>query len=918
MKSTIQTIGFTIAIFIASFFTAHLIINHQKGEEHEFEHGEVDGMDEDIAGRVEWMNNMLADPATGKIPNQFRDKELAYAATLPIDRNFYKTFGNYTQRGPWNVGGRTRAIAIDKTNENILLAGSTMGGFWRSINGGTTWNKCIDSAETANISCIAQDTRTGKTNTWYAGTGELYGSSLPGAFFSGNGVCKSTDGGLTWKRLSSTSSTPGGIYNSWSAVHSIVINPTIDSLDVVFVATFNGIYRSVNGGTSFQSRRGGGTSGYSYWTDVAITSSGIVYAALSSGGSNAGIWRSTDNGGTWANITPTYFNSTTDRIVIGISPSDEKQVYFAAYSPNSGMQSFNFEGTGEWNSLWKYTYINGNGTATGGQWEDRSANIPKLGGEFGDFISQQGYCLSVKVKPDDPNTVFLGGTNLYRSTDGFSTKNNITWVGGYGVNTKRPDFKVYPNHHPDNHGVIFYPSNPSKMISVNDGGISRTDNCSASTVSWNSLNSGYLTTQFYTVAIDHASTNDVVIGGLQDNGTYYTNNEDVTSAWKQPLSSDGSFCFLAPNATEAYLSIQQGRMQRILLDANGNPTQFARIDPKDVDKKKYQFINPFTPDANNWKMLYTPAGDRIWRNDDVSAIPLHNQLDSNAVLTNWNELLNTKLADSLDEITAIVSSKNQPDVIYYGTQKGKLYRLRNASSNTSIPENIRGTNFPNVYINCIVQHPTDTNKLYAVFTNYGVLSIFYSSNGGSSWSAVSGNLEQNVDGSGNGPSCRWLTIAMVNDSAIYFAGTSTGLYATKNLNGTQTIWTKQAPNEIGNSVVMMMDYRTIDGRFAVATYGAGIFTAKLQSIHDAVNEKMSVRQRINMYPNPVKDELKIELPNSVFNVEYNLMSVDGKIVLHGKLVHQISTLNLQELKAGIYFLNINVNGKWQGKKLLKE
>jgi len=904
-----------VSVFIVSVFAALIFSSTFFNQIKHHEEYEQEGQDEDIAGLEQWMDKMLGDPSTGKIPDNFRSKELTFSASLPtVKTTMEKSYGSpYIMRGPWNVGGRTRAIVIDKTNENILLAGSTMGGFWRSTNGGVSWNRCLDSALASNITCLVQDTRTGKTNTWYAGTGELYGSYVPGSFFSGNGVYKSTDQGLTWKQLTATATSPGGLYNSWSVVNNIALNTAIDSIDVIFVATYNWIWRSLDGGKTFSPKKGGGGN---LWSDVAVTPSGIVYATLSTGSAGTGIWRSADNGNTWTNISPSFFANTTERIVIGISPSDEKQIYFAAYSPGTGKKSLNFEKTEEWNSLWKYTYVSGNGSGAGGVWSDRSANVPGLGGAFGDFISQQGYCLSIKVKPDDPNVVFLGGANLYRSTDGFSSTSNTTWCGGYNVNTTLPDYKVYPNHHPDNHGVVFYTSDPKKMLSVNDGGIAFTQNNIASTITWNSLNSGYMCTQFYTIAIDHTTTSDVVIGGLQDNGTYYTNNQNLYASWPQPFNSDGSFCFVGPGATEGYMSAQQGKVARVMLDAAGNMTQMARIDPPGIDKNKYDFINPFTPDANNWKRIYITAYDRIWRNDDVSQIPLHNQIDSNRVLTNWNELVKTKMNDSL---AAIFSSPIQNDVLYYGSQNGKLFRLRNASQDSSVPENISGTNFPvRGYINCIAQHPTDSNKLFVVFTNYGVLSIFYSSDGGTNWAAVSGNLEQNADGTGNGPSCRWLTIANVGDSVIYFVGTSTGLYATKVLNGMQTKWTNQSPDIIGNSIVTMMDFRSTDGMFVVSTFGNGVFSTKIQSIHEGISEKNSLSDQIKIYPNPTKDILRIDLTQKYAQITYEVMDINGKSLMHGMLNQLNNPIDLSGLKIGIYFININADGKGLVRKVMKE
>jgi hypothetical protein len=884
-----------IALFIVSIFILNAVLHPRIGS--------GDGMIQNLSGRLKWNVKMLGDPSTGKIPDNMREKELTFSKTLPSDFGLNK-FATWQSIGPINVGGRTRCVVIDKSNTEVLLAGAATGGIWRSTNGGITWYACnMSSVPTANITSLVQDTRIGKQKNWYASSGELYGGSLPGAFYNGSGVYKSTDGGNNWVKAGNVASGLGGISGPWSVIHRLAFNPTIDTADVIFAANFDGIFRSINAGLSWVKVRGGGSlaTTYSYFTDVAITPSGVVYATLSGGGQQQGFWRSADNGKTWANITPVDFQSNFDRISIGIAPSDEKQVYFVANTPGYGKESKTLEGRSEFNSLWKYTYVSADGTGAGGIMENRSANIPALGGAFGDYISQGGYCLEINVKPDDANTVFLGGTNLYRSTDGFKTSTNSTMIGGYGIGTTLPDFKVYPNHHPDNHGVIFYPGMATKMISFHDGGISLTTNCLASSVVWESLNHGYTTSQFYTVALDHGSNSMFTVGGLQDNGTYLTTSAIAANPWTMPLSYDGSYCFVKPGGGEVYLSIQQGRMQRMILDANGIPTKFTRIDPKGVDKSVYQFINPFTPDANNFKVLYTPAGNVIWRNSDVSVIPLKNQLDSNASDLNWVLLSNTILPNAGDQISAIFSSKIQNNVLYYGTEKGRLYRLRNASDTASKPEFISGSNFPGGYIQCIAQHPTDTAKLYAVFTNYNVLSIFESSNAGVSWVAISGNLEQNTSGAGNGPSCRWLTIAPTLDSLVYFVGTSTGLYATKKIDGMQTIWTREGANSIGTQVVTMMDHRTIDGRMVVSTYGSGVFGSFVQSLNPQTGINNIGKEGIALYPNPAKSTLQLIGISENKMSAYVILNMQGKEILNGT-VKASEIINIEDLPEGNYLL----------------
>jgi hypothetical protein len=881
--------------------------------------GSAEGMTQNLSARLKMMQKMLADPSTGKILNNMRAMELDFSATLPSDNSLQK-FATWQSIGPYNVGGRTRAVAIDITDENVLLAGAATGGVWRSTNGGITWYATnMDSVPTANITSLVQDKRANKNKTWYASTGELYGGSIPGAFYNGSGVYKSIDGGDTWKKAGNVSSGLGGISGAWSVVHRLALNPTIDSIDVVFAANFDGIYRSINAGLSWVKVRGGSSqaNAYSYFTDVAVSAKGIVYATLSGGGQQQGIWRSADNGKTWANITPDSFQTTWNRISIGISPSDENQVYFIANTPGMGKESKTFEGKSEFNSFWKYTYISGDGTGAGATWEDRSLNLPSFGGAFGDYISQSGYCLEVNVKPDNSDVVYIGGTNLYRSLDGFKTNTKSTQIGGYGLATTLPDFKTYPNHHPDNHGIIFYPKNSSKIISFHDGGISLTQDGMANEVVWESLNHGYITSQFYTIALDHGSNSNLTLGGLQDNGSYLTTTAIATNNWTLPLSYDGAFCHIKPGGNEAYLSIQQGRMHRMILDANGIPTQFTRMDPKGVDKDLYQFINPFTPDANDFKVVFTPAGNVIWRNSNITGIPLKNQLDSNASAINWTRLNNTELTTPGDEITSIFSSKGQNDVLFYGTSKGRLYRLKNASDIASQPENITGSNFPSGYINCITQHPKDTSKLYAVFTNYAILSIFESSDAGKTWTAISGNLEQSQTGSGNGPSCRWLTLAPTLDSMIYFVGTSTGLYATKKIDGMQTIWTRQGATTIGTQVVTMMDHRESDGRMVVSTYGSGVFQAYVQSLNPKTGLNQEEVNAIKLFPNPASDEINLLNLPSGKSINYEIVAMNGQMVQQGYAENK-SSISIRNLLPGTYVFRLKSGSKYTHINFIKQ
>ena len=202
--------------------------------------------------RKKWDAKRLVD-ANGNIPQSIRRKELQFAQSLPNDLNNSNLV--WTAEGPYNVGGRTRALAYDVTDENILIAGGVSGGIWRSTNLGESWSKMTKPFQLHNVTCLAQDTREGKENIWYYGTGELSGNSASGsgAYFDGNGIYKSIDNGLTWDSISSTAdNSPAGSFNVFDFAWNIVLDPTNLEEDEMYLATYGGIYRSTDGGESWK------------------------------------------------------------------------------------------------------------------------------------------------------------------------------------------------------------------------------------------------------------------------------------------------------------------------------------------------------------------------------------------------------------------------------------------------------------------------------------------------------------------------------------------------------------------------------------------------------------------------------------------------------------------------------------------
>ncbi len=881
------------------------------------------------SSRKAWDLERLCDPSTGKIPPFIRERELAYAATLPNDNNtnLRSTSAiNWDFRGPWNVGGRTRAFAIDVTNENVLLAGAVSGGMWRSADGGANWNRVSPVNGYPGVNAIAQDTRPGHEDTWYYLSGEAYGTSASGgsAFYLGNGMYKSTDGGITWNSLASTvSGTPQTFDNVWDVTWNLVTDPGNLTQDVVYAAAYDAIFRSVNGGTSWNIVRGnsGTLAAYSYYTDVAVTPTSVVYATLNSLGAQAGIWRSTTGtAGSFTNILPANFPTTYDRLVVGIDPNNENTVYFFGPTPGFGKLSNNYLGDSVWTSLWKYEYISGDGSGAGGNWIDLSQNLPGNINMFNGMNTQSGYDVVVKVKPGNSNVVFLGGTNIFRSTSGFTDSTNTTVMGGYEIGATLPFVNEYPNHHPDQHVFAFLPSNPNVMFSAHDGGVSKTLDNNAASVVWSKIDAGYISSQFYTVAVDHSSASDIIIGGLQDNGTYFTNNTNSTSPWEHSFDGDGSYCAIADGGNTYYMSKQQGRMLKATLNSSGVITAYRRFDP--IGATGYGFINPYVVDPNNNNLMYLCAGKYIWRNDDLSGIALTNVYDS--ISTNWVQFSDS-LPLAVETLTAIAISKTPSNVLYYGTNRRKIFKVANANIGTPARTEITSTTFPSTgYTSCIAVNPNNADEIIVVFSNYSVYSIFQTKDGGVTWNRVAGNLEQNTNGSGNGPSCRWAEILPVADGTVYLVGTSTGLYATDTLINNGTVWVQQGTNNIGSAIIDMIETRTSDGLVVVATHGSGLYSTKITSVNQitSIKDVHAEEFAFNVYPNPVSDQLVVSWEEKVTGNTLNISVINelGQQVkrkdINGIAISKI-TISVADLPKGVYYVKLTSGKSTSVKQVVK-
>jgi len=846
------------------------------------------------------------DPRINRIPEDIRRRELEFAKQLPqrSERSFAKPNEApvWTERGPNNIGGRTRVFAADITNPNTLIAGAVAGGIWKSTDDGASWRLTTQPWQIHTTTCIAQDTRSGKTHIWYIGTGEFRGSTTNntrwGSFYRGDGIYKSTDNGENWTLLPSTSSGTPNTTDAFDYIWNIAVNPANLVQDEVYAATWNGIYRSTDGGTTWtliQPSDSGQVNTAGLTTDVVVTSTGVVYAHTEQGGSPR-IWRSTD-GVTWTDIKPGNFPTSTGRIVFGPAPSNPDVVYVFVESANTTPAVAGHQ-------VWKYTHAPGGGT-----WENRGGNLPS------GLSTQAGYDMMIHVKPDDENFVLIGGTNLYRSTNGFATNTATTTIGGY-------PYWPGQNHHPDLHSGFFRPGNPTVYYSGHDGGLSKTTDIAASSVVWSNLNNGYNVTQFYSVSISPDSGDNGILAGAQDNGSLATFQPGM-SAWEMVSSGDGTVVELAPMADDRmYTQSQNGPLYR----QTRSGANFTSMNPSGATRQL--FVNPIALDPNDSRILYYGAGKStsptmwsgLWRNDNAP---------NGTSTAGWTALTVTDVGAPSGWTRAVsaigISKTNRSNVVYFGTTDGIVKRVDNANSATPIvtditPPGLNGGTAQGGFVRAVAVDPTNSDKALLAFGNYNFQSLWYTTNGGTTWRDVEGNLA-----GPSGPSVRWATIFYIDTVMHVFLGTSIGLLSTTNLADSQTVWVQEASSTIGNILIAMIDYREVDRTIAVGTHARGAFTAQFSSPLD-VNERgdriAADFMLYQNYPNPFNPVTTIgfrikETGFATLKV-YDMVGREVATLVEGIKhpgYHEV-TWDAREFASGVYFCMLRTNNSLATRKLI--
>jgi photosystem II stability/assembly factor-like uncharacterized protein len=660
--------------------------------------------------------------------------------------------------GPVNIGGRVLALAIDPVDPNIVWAGSASGGLWKSTTGGTglnAWSYINTGLNVLSVSAITFDPS--DHNIIYIGTGEIsmYKRPLvgtPGARASyGLGILKSTDGGDSWAQTGLTWTFP-----EITAIQKIIVNPL--NPKTIYAATSEGVFRSKNAGTSWNI-----ISTVLMAMDIVMSPADTSLLISSHGNLNststAGMYRTTDAGATWTLVTSGLPTLNFGRTSLSISPSDPTIVY--AGIANGSSSSI----IGLYRS-----------TDSGVTWSIVSST---------NYVGSQGwYDNIIAVHPNNPDTVFCAGYDIYKSANGGTTLSDIS----SGV------------VHVDHHAIAFDPTNPSIVYYGTDGGIYKTTNGGQSFIN---CNNGFVTTQFYPGFANARGDSTIALGGLQDNGTLKYSGSGY---WDQVFGADGGWCAIDPtNPDIMYFEYQYLQIMR---STDGGWSSSFIIAGLPTGPSNTNFIPPFVIAPSSPSTLY--AGSKnVYKSTNAGTSWFAS--DGQTTLNGTNiACIGVAYTSAETVITATGTGTLGSGVnfeVYASTNGGQLW--------AEVTNHLNGSDsLPFRYPTDIEFDPTNNATAYLTYSGYNTSHVFKTTNVGATWTDISGNL----------PNIPHQAVCVDPlDPASIYVGTDLGVFYSSNNGGSWEEFNTGMPP----AMVLDLAISYANGKIRAATFGNGVYERPL-------------------------------------------------------------------------------------------
>ena len=698
-------------------------------------------------------------------------------------------------------GGRVVAACGHPTQRNVFYFGGVAGGVWKTIDGGVYWENISDGyLSSASVGAIAVSQA--DPNVIYVGMGE---TAIRGDVSWGDGVYKSTDGGKTWQNV--------GLQETHH-IGQIRIHP--QDPDIVYVAALGhafgpnperGVFRTTDGGQTWEkvlyvSDRAGAV-------DLAldVTNPRILYATiwqvhrhfweLVSGGPDSGLWKSTDGGDTWTNISRAKGlprEGILGKMGVTISPANPDRVWaiIEAKEDQAGV------------------YRSDDGGQT---WQQLTSNR--------DLLARPWYYMHIFADPQDPDTVYVNNLRMWKSTDG-----GVSWA-------------EITTPHGDNHALWIDPQDPQRMINGNDGGACVSFNGGQT---WSSIYN-QMTAQFYHLDVDNRQPY-TVYGTQQDNSSIAVPSASEKGAipWTD--------CYPAGTGESGYIAVKPDDPDIVFVGAVGSspggggalqrydhrtkqirlvtvwPELYSGWGAKDmVYRFPWTFPIVFSPhgshgstttaqgrESNGTNVLYT-CGNHVFRTTDegssweVISPDLTRNDESKLGPSGGPLTLDTSGAEHYCTISAFFESPHEPGVFWAGSDDGLVHVSRDGGQSW---QNVTPPELPEwSYVTMLEPSPVDPATVYLSATRYKLDDyrpyLFVTRDYGQSWQRVDSAFPQDE-----------ITRVIRVDPEqprLLFVGTETGIFVSLDEGAS---WQRMPGNL---PVAPVYDMKIKEGDLVVATHG---------------------------------------------------------------------------------------------------
>lgn len=696
---------------------------------------------------------------------------------------------NWVQLGPkTGIGGRILSIAVNPVKNTSVYIGSASGGIWKSYNSGSSWQPVTTNTQVLGVPAIIINPV--DTMVLYAGTGEVYRIDSTGATPNpsnigynvwkargtyGIGVIKSTDGGNTWTQV--LTRTMANLFG----IQRLRFDPT--NPNIVYACATDGLYRTIDAGANWNK-----ILNLTYIADVVINAKNtnqIVATVGNLGNTVKGIWRSTDGGTTWGKVTSTLPASFQGFIKLDNLPSLGNRDTIIA---SIGIEETP-TGTSE---LYRSTDF-------GATW----AVLPSS-----THTQWQYWCAhAIAINPTTPTKLIYGGVKLRNYTLPSTAGGTLTI-------------------HDDIHDIKFDPTNSNIVYVACDGGMYKSTNAGGS---FSQIDNGLAATQFFaSIGVSPAgASNNVIVGGLQDNGVVWSQDGGATWGTYPGSYGDGAACAIDP--TNGNNIISSGDARNFYLSTNGGGTAantmayLASGAPATTHDSRTAFVAPVAYSKKKPTVVYAGSDNLHKSTNGGSTWTNNGTFTGNTAPSNFIEAVH-KTAISI----AVSPTDPNGDTLFISTSPfaqfdndadglfvtGQPNLLKSTNGGATLPmTSVKGT-LPNRFIMEMAMSPTFHDSMYVALGGFGTSHIYVTANGGTTWTALGASLPDVPFNA--------LVFDPVNPKIIY-AGCDLGVYVSSDRGLT---WVDYNTGFWDATQVLDLQIDK-NNKLLAATHGKGIFRSDL-------------------------------------------------------------------------------------------